>query len=389
MSFEDALPAIREDLHRVVGHPFAAPARRSEGTACLVTGASGFFGAALASALLEQSTGEVVCLVRADDDAHARARVLARLRRHAPELGDDPARLTAVAGDVTRPGLGLSERNAAVLSPRVRRVFHAAADVNGTLPYAALRDANVVAPLHVCDFASRAGADLHHVSTMAAAVPAQGGPEPDVPLHALPSGYAQSKWVSEQVMAAYRRAAPDARTHTYRLGALSGHTVSGTANPSDFRWLFLRACLALEAAPLIEGGLCWLPVDCAAAVVARAALAPAAPSSLPDPLPVTATGAVPWPDVFSWLRLDGHRLRVVTAEGWWDELNSRLLTTVSDDLAAFAGFQPGLPSARARGDDRVWRALRDLGAPETPFDRAQLSHSLRVQPSVRGKVSRG
>ncbi|MFI7503316.1 SDR family oxidoreductase [Streptomyces sp. NPDC049687] len=345
------------------------------GTASLVTGATGFFGAALVAALLERSADEVVCLVRAPDEERARKRLLTHLDRHVPQVRGQFGRLTALAGDVTDEHLGLSGAALTALTARIGRIFHAAADVNGSLPYAALRAGNVRATLHLCDLAARSGADLHHISTTAARTDAADG----IPLEHLPSGYARSKWMAEQAVAAYRRSLPAARVLIHQLGALSAHTASGVSNPADFRWLFLRACLDLRAAPLMEGGLCWLPVDCAAAAVAAVALAPDADAAgLPDPLPVTATGAVPWHDVFSWLRQDGHRLGVVSPDGWWRRLDARLRTGQDEHLLALAALAPALPAARARGDAAVWRALAALAAPETPFDRPRLRRSLRA-----------
>jgi hypothetical protein len=87
---------------------------------------------------------------------------------------------------------------------------------------------------------------------------------------------------------------------------------------------------------------------------------------------------VPWHDVFSWLRQDGHRLGVVTADGWWRRLDSRLRTDPEEHLLALAALAPDLPAGHARGDAAVWRALAGLAAPETPFDRPRLRRSLEA-----------
>lgn len=365
----DPSAAIRQDL-AALARDSRRVAKPQSGDAALVTGATGFFGAMLVAALLRRTSHRVVCLVRASSDEHARRRLFAQLAAQRLVLGADQDRITALAGDVTAAELGLTADRAAALRPLVTTVFHAAASVNGTVPYLALREANVVAAVRVADFADACGAALHHISTMAADVPWTA----DVPpLAELPSGYAQSKWVSERLLAG--------RARIYRLGALSGHQHTGISNPLDFRWLFLRACLDLRLAPVIPGGLCWLPVDVAADAVVAAACAPQSGATLPDPLPVTATSAVPWSQVFSWLRLDGHRLDVTSPPGWWAALREHVALEPADHLAAMAAFAPVLPSGTPRGLTGVWRALAELGAPEVPFGRTLLRTCVSTLPT--------
>jgi thioester reductase-like protein len=115
-----------------------------------LTGATGFVGMAVLARLLADGR-EVLCLVRADDDADADARLRAVLARVDAEAA--PGRAVAVAGDLTAPGLGLGDRHHR-LAAHVGMVIHSAASVAFDLPLDAARAINVEGTRRVLDFAA-------------------------------------------------------------------------------------------------------------------------------------------------------------------------------------------------------------------------------------------
>src|SRR5271167_3545552 len=88
-------PSLPPDIRPVPTHG-SAP-----GPDVVLTGATGYLGAYLLRELLATTTGTVWCLVRADDDTAAQARLTARCA----ELGLAPTRAVAIAGDFTRSRL--------------------------------------------------------------------------------------------------------------------------------------------------------------------------------------------------------------------------------------------------------------------------------------------
>ncbi len=110
--------------------------------AVLLTGATGFVGKEILHRFLDRGR-RVFALVRADDDAAA-------ARRLAPH-----ARLTAVAGDIERPGLALSDSAAATLAEHVTTVVHCAASVSFDLSLEDSRRVNVEGTRNVLDVAHR------------------------------------------------------------------------------------------------------------------------------------------------------------------------------------------------------------------------------------------
>ena len=134
-----------------------------------LTGATGFLGMEVLARLLEEGDRDVLALIRASDDAAAERRLDDVLAK----LWDDPApyraRVSAVRGDVTAPGLGLDGRRDE-LAERAHAVLHCAASITFDLPLAEARAINVDGTARVLDFAvdaqAREGLDRFlHVST--------------------------------------------------------------------------------------------------------------------------------------------------------------------------------------------------------------------------------
>ena len=111
--------------------------------AVLLTGATGFVGTELLDRLLERGDRPVHALVRAPDDRAAAERLPAH------------ARLNVLAGDIERPGLGLSETARARLAEEVTTVVHCAASVSFDLSLEKSRRVNVDGTRNVVEFAER------------------------------------------------------------------------------------------------------------------------------------------------------------------------------------------------------------------------------------------
>ncbi len=175
----------------------------------LLTGATGFLGMEVLARLLEGGDREVVCLVRAGGEDAARERVDGVLAT----LWDNPepyrARARAVAGDVTKPGLGLSPSVRTALVEDVGAVLHCAASIVFDLPLDEARAINVEGTREVIGFAREARTlgrleRFVHVSTAYVS-----GRHPGLfRERQLDAGqdfrntYEQTKWEAEKVLAA-------------------------------------------------------------------------------------------------------------------------------------------------------------------------------------------
>lgn len=126
----------------------------------LLTGVTGFVGKVVLEELLrrreELGIGRVLALVRASDPEHADARLRADVissqcfAAHAPGW---EKRVEALAGDLTRPGLGLAANVRERLAAEVTHVIHCAASVEFNLPLAEATAVNTGGALAALDIA--------------------------------------------------------------------------------------------------------------------------------------------------------------------------------------------------------------------------------------------
>jgi thioester reductase-like protein len=135
-----------------------------------LTGATGFLGMEVLARLLEAGERDVYALVRATDKAAAEQRLDGVLSK----LWNDPApyraRVHAVAGDLTLPGLGISQAERTHLAEEVGCVLHCAASITFDLPLDEARAINVEGTREVIGLAREAKAfgrleRFLHVST--------------------------------------------------------------------------------------------------------------------------------------------------------------------------------------------------------------------------------
>jgi thioester reductase-like protein len=129
---------------------------RSEYQPILITGVTGFVGMEVMARFLQRSRRHVFALIRARNDADAYQRLRAALATAFGDPDAHPGRVTAVAGDIERPGLGLDPGRLDELAEQVDRVLHAAASVSFELGLVESRGINVRGTQHMLGFADRA-----------------------------------------------------------------------------------------------------------------------------------------------------------------------------------------------------------------------------------------
>ena len=185
-----------------------APSRLADGGA-LLTGATGFLGSYMLRSLLELTGDHVSLVVRCENPAHG----LARLRRAlldtdmaSPAVNEAlRSRVTVLAGDLARPHFGLAERDWQALAENVGRIYHCGAEVDYVRSYNLLRPVNVGATREAIALAGEHRRKwLHYVSTTFvfgwSFQPLQRESDDNPGMENLDFGYAQSKWVAEQLV---------------------------------------------------------------------------------------------------------------------------------------------------------------------------------------------
>jgi long-chain acyl-CoA synthetase len=118
----------------------------------LLTGTTGFVGMELLARVLRAPERRVVALIRAEDDEHATRRLHETLLSVFGAVQPWAGRVTAVAGDLRAPGLGLDP--AAGLADEITEVVHGAASVSFELALERSRAVNVEGTRRVLDLAA-------------------------------------------------------------------------------------------------------------------------------------------------------------------------------------------------------------------------------------------
>jgi len=200
-------------------------------TDILMTGGTGFFGPFLLSSLLRETSYTIHLLIRGTDADHAMERLRASLRRvdlWTPALEEQmQTRVRAVCGDLSRPGLGLEPHRWELLSREVQAICHSGAMVNYVLDYEALKPHNVDGTRELLRLAATGCRKIFHLisstfifgwTTKATLWETDNNDD----MSSLDFGYAQTKWVAEQLVLSAQRQGLD--TCIYRPSLISAST---------------------------------------------------------------------------------------------------------------------------------------------------------------------
>jgi len=230
----------------------------------LLTGATGFVGSHLLHSLLVDTKANVLCLIRAADDAAADKRLRETIQHYRLDAHDCMPRTTAIAGDLALSQLGLADAAYERLVRSVDTIVHCGAAVNFLLGYSALQASNVSGTLELIRLAVRGRPKrIHYISTLAAvAADARAGfgeteLTAEAPFPAL--GYGQSKSVAERLLVEARTRGVS--TVTYRLGEVMPHSRTGIANSRALLDTLIRACLRLGLSFETSLRVDYTPVD--------------------------------------------------------------------------------------------------------------------------------
>ncbi len=325
----------------------------TEPRAVFLTGATGFLGAFLLGELLQQTSAEVYCLVRAAAEAEARE----RLRRSlvAYQLWDERfnGRICPVVGDLALPYFGLSAEAFQSLAEKIDLIYHNGALVNFTIPYANLRAPNVFGTLEVLKLACQAKVKpVHFVSTLgvfsAAVYSGRGLIREDIQPErgeTLLIGYTQSKWMAERLVSLARDQGLPVCIH--RPGRVVGHSQTGACQTNDFFWKIIKACISIGKISRLGDELELLPVDYLCQAIVYFSRQPALWGKNfhyfnPHPLPIN--------QVVRWLNDYGYWLEQVPFEEWRSTLIDIAVASPDSNEAAIAPLFWNNPVGSSEGD---------------------------------------
>ncbi|NET16206.1 MAG: AMP-binding protein [Okeania sp. SIO1H6] len=293
----------------------------------LLTGVTGFVGADLLIRLLQKTSANVYCLIRATDADSAKQKLQRKLESYL--LWDETfsSRIIPVVGDFSSKFFGLSTDKFKHLANQIDVIYHSGAFVNHIYPYTALKTTNVLGTQEVLKLASENHVKpVHFISTLGVlslssnyenGIILESDFLTDTPKNK--SGYQQSKWVAEKlVMAARERGLP---TSIYRLPMITANTQTGASNINDRVCRMITACLQLGMIPILENEAVdnWIPVnEINQAIVhlsqQQECLGKAFHLLNPQPISIN--------NVFNWLYSLDYSLKKVSLNDWITKLSA-------------------------------------------------------------------
>lgn len=247
-----------------------------------LTGCTGFIGRFLLRELLDHTNATIYCLVRADNDSDALARLKSIMSKWDLWRESDEGRIKVVCGDLAKQKLGMAEDSYNYLSNSIDMIFHNATHMNHLATYSTLKAANIDGLKDIIRLASTGKQKLiQYISTTGIFTSAENGSNRvdesssiDSQVHYHSNGYIASKWVSEKLlMNARERGIP---SNIYRLGFVSGDSKSGRSDSAQWLTRLMRICVDLNCA-FDDKGAKWLsilPVDFVSLSVVKLAISP-------------------------------------------------------------------------------------------------------------------
>ncbi|HEY9649207.1 MAG TPA: amino acid adenylation domain-containing protein, partial [Coleofasciculaceae cyanobacterium] len=313
-----------------------------------LTGASGFLGAFLLHELLQQTQATIYCLIRASSLEVGKHKLYNNLKRYLLPVERLDNRIVPVLGDLSQPRLGLSEEQFQELTTEIDLIYHNGAFVNLIYPYPALRAANVLGTKEILKLASRIKVKpVHFISTLDVFQSPHYAEMPliledDELLHGedLSDGYAQSKWVAEQlVKAAHAKGIP---TCIYRPGMITGHSQTGASQTNDLICRMIKGLTQLSTAPNLDWQLSLTPVDYVSRAIVHLSRKSA---SLGKAFHLVSPYAVPFHELVNELRAIGYSIQWTDYQQWQTQLlqvaSSQVENALSPLMFLFTEWKAG------------------------------------------------
>jgi thioester reductase-like protein len=235
-----------------------------------LTGATGFLGPFLLRSLLDQTDAAYTVLIRAADPSAARERLKAEFVTaglYDPRTAEVlDARVHMICGDLASPRLGLSDHTWQQLTETTDTIVHNGAWVDYLLDYDTLRPANVEGTRELLRLARASRRKQFHFVSSTTIFGWTGKREllehdSNPEMSGLDFGYAQTKWVSEQLLLQAREQGIDARI--YRSAFLTAST-AGFGHSTDIVARLLSFMIKYGVSPNADIQLSFMPVDIAA-----------------------------------------------------------------------------------------------------------------------------
>ncbi|UWX59755.1 amino acid adenylation domain-containing protein [Chryseobacterium oranimense] len=264
---EDVEPyvSLQQDVCLAPGTVFAGgfdPEQLENPKKIFLTGVTGFVGIHLLQELLDTTSADIYCLVRAQDEFHAIEKIDRCYKQyHIDRKEEQNPRIIPVIGDLSLLLLGLSEEKFKNLAGILDLIYHSGSSVNFIEPYSYMKAPNVEGLREIIKLAgaekTKCLALLSTISVYSWGHVFTGKTvmlESDDIAQNLMSvskdiGYVRSKWVMEAV--ADLAAKEGLPLITYRLGYAMCHSRTGASAPYQWWSGLVKNCVEFKSYPLL------------------------------------------------------------------------------------------------------------------------------------------
>ncbi len=299
----------------------------------LLTGATGHLGVNLLIELLKTyKSAHVYCLVRAESQEAAKAKIENALKKYKLWESNIMSRIVPLLGDLELPLLGQETKAFNILAQEIDMIFHNGAFVNFAYPYSVLKKANVLGTIEILKLAVKSKIKpIHYVSTTSVfdnirneiGTSRENNVISDDTQLVYNSnletmlGYTQSKWVAEKILQNARlQGVP---ITIYRPDIITGDSKTGVWNLSDMAGKNLRSIAMSGIIPDKEIKFNWMPVNYVGqAIVYLSTLS----NSLNQNYNLASTSDFTLQDLGELLREIGYPIKELTFEEWKKQMIS-------------------------------------------------------------------
>lgn len=264
---EDVEPYVelQKDVYLAPGTVFAGgfdPVQLENPSVIFLTGVTGFVGIHLLQELLDTTSADIYCLVRAQDEFQAMEKIDRCYKQyHIVRKEEQKIRIIPVIGDLALPSLGLSEDTFRMLAVKVDLIYHSGSSVNFIEPYSYMKAPNVEGLREIIKLA---GAERTkclallstisvyswgHIFTGKTVMMESDDIEQNLMSVSKDIGYVRSKWVMEAV--ADLAAKEGLPLITYRLGYAMCHSETGASAPYQWWSGLVKNCVEFKSYPAL------------------------------------------------------------------------------------------------------------------------------------------
>lgn len=291
----------------------------------LLTGANGFLGIHLLHKLLEHTTVNIYCLIRANSKMNARNRLARAAKQYMNNFGWlDNNRIKILVGDIAFDQLGLSHPEYNELSANVGVILHNAAYVHHIYNYDVLRDVNVKGTVNIVKCATNIKRKrIIYVSTLSTLCEknqfgeyTEDYPRSEISHSDLSGGYAKSKWVSEFLM---KKATEQGVTTTiYRLGWVLGRSDNGCMAYRNNHFIsLLKSSVQLGVAPDWQRQFNIFPVDILSDFMIKSVLKSSEVEN--KVFNIVNPNGILWTQLIGHLNTLGFNVNIIAEQTWLKE----------------------------------------------------------------------